>query len=162
MRDIDDDIHRIETVLATNIFEPQNSNQPLLTAAITEVIICLNDFLQKLKDFGFPVTFTDDVPIIDDIEDITDLTNKIRNALVHISSKTHFLNEHVKTGRNVIYYQKTTNNIVLGGTPLVCDYDDDVCFFFGKIKIYLHRHILRALAEAKANLALFKKTIPPI
>lgn len=28
------------------------------------------------------------------------------------------------------------------------DYEDDVCFFFGKAKIYLSRHIIRAYKEA--------------
>ncbi len=152
MLDIDNGIRRIEAVLATDIFTQKHDKHPLATAAITEVMICLNDLLQKTKKFGFPVTFTEDVVIVGTVKDITDLVNDVRNTLCHIPSKTRFLEENLKVGKVVLYGK--VRGLTLGTTPISSDYADDVCFIFGKVKIYLFRHIYRALIEAKFNVTL--------
>lgn len=54
-------------------------------------MICLNDLLQKAKDFNVPVTFADDIAFTGKVKNITDTVSMIRNALCHIPSKQHIL-----------------------------------------------------------------------
>lgn len=150
--EIKDDINRIEIILGTRIFTRTNSEHPLFKSAFIELMICLNDLLQKAKDFKVPVTFTDDIVFTGKVENITDTISMVRNALCHTPSKQHILGDNfqLKATFNV-NWGKTGMNI--NGVFIGSDYADDVSFHFGKHKIYLYRHIYRALEEVKINLA---------
>lgn len=153
--DIQDDVSRIETVFATNILSPENSRHPLLRAAFTEIMIFLNDLLQKAKDFNIRITFNEDMTLIGKVNDITDTVNTIRNAVCHIPSKTHLFDDtnNIRATFNVAYgYQ--LNFMSINGVKIGSDYSDDVCFWFGKFKIYIYRHIHRAKEEAKISFTL--------
>ncbi len=151
--DIETDLNRIEDVFATGIFTPNKfSENPFLSAAITEVLICLNDLLQKSKDVGLPVTFTDDVRTIGGVKDITVLVNKVRNVRCHIGSKSQIINGTDKIGMAIIPGEKSMK---IGDVEMKSDYDNDLLFVFGEFSIYLHRHIVRAYQEVKANLIQF-------
>lgn len=145
--DIQDDVYRIESVIATNIFAPENSSHPLISACITEILVCLNDLLQKCKDCGGRITFTDDLILTPKVKDITDTMAMLRNAVCHITSKTHFVNTNKFTG-NIIY---GTGNMKLNEFIFESKYCDDVCFNFGEFSLFLVRHILRAVFEAKVS-----------
>ena len=41
---------------------------------------------------------------------------------------------------------------------MTSDYDDDICIFFGDQKIYLVRHIIRAVKEAELYLKEYYRT----
>lgn len=148
--EIKSDIKRIKATLESNIFAPENSGHPLLEASFTELIVCLNDLLQKAKDLGVPVTFSDDIVKMDKVNDITDTVSKIRNAVCHISSPLRF---HTKTEQQMI----NISFVVLYGKvsfakideiEIRSDFADDVCFMYGAFKLYLNRHIIRAYVEA--------------
>lgn len=155
------DISRIENVLKANVFTLDNWKHLLRMAAFTELIICLNDLLQKAKDLQVAVTFTDDIP--PEITrkdgkaiDITDFVAMVRNAVCHVSSGTHFLiktEEHrIKSAYDIIYGKRSLTELGDGQMLGQTLYDDDLCFNFGKLQLYFHRHILRAFEEAKSNL----------
>lgn len=120
-------------------------------SAFTELIICLHDLLQKCRKSGVPVEFTEAVDITSDVANVADLVASIRGAVCHITSKTHQLHdEGGKFTFNVSY--GATTLAVIGDTEIKSEFNDDVCFFFGKRRIYLNRHIIRAFEEAKTNL----------
>lgn len=145
------DVRRIQEILKTNIFAPENAMHPLKQSAFTELMICLHDLLQKCKKSSVPVEFTEAVDITADVSNVTDLVSSIRGAVCHITSKTHQLHdEGGKFTFNVNYGAGTFG--LIGCVEIRSDFADDVCFFFGKRRIYLKRHIIRAFEEAKANL----------
>lgn len=160
--DITNDIKRIQAVLETDIFEPNNRTNPLKQAAFTEIIVCLHDLLQKAKGLKVPITFRDDIPqnILNKAGnpmDITDYVSFIRNAVCHISSKTNTLSKtdkhEIGVTFSIIRGKVGPLFFIEGKTFLESPYEDDFCFVFGNHKLYYHRHILRAYAEAVQNLS---------
>ncbi len=158
--DIESDISRIENILTSGIFDVENSRHPLKNAAFIELMVCLNDLLQKAKDLNVPVAFTDDIPSEITRKDgnsinITDFVSMVRNAVCHIPSGTHFLiesEEHQIKSTFIIIRGKVDSLIMLGGEPLIQSlYEDDFCFNFGKLVLYYKRHILRSFVEARNN-----------
>ena len=122
-------------------------------------MICLNDLLSKIDNVttdsgeNFRVAFTDNIELIeDDIGDITDLVSRIRNAACHMSSDIRIVNEpevggvvsfvfNIVEGKSRI---KVINDFVIE-----CEFEDDIAIYYGVLRIYLKRHIHRALDEAK-------------
>ena len=157
--DIRSDIERIEIVLAQFPFAPVNCRNPFRQAALTEILVCLNDLLQKARDLNTPVTFIDGIPPEVTLKngkpiDITDYVNMIRNAVCHVSSGTHILVHSkvykLKSSYNIIYGNKGSAVVTSDGESLFQPlYADDFCFNFGRLLLYYNRHILRAFNEAK-------------
>lgn len=143
--EIERGIRRVAELLSTGVFDAPVL-QVFQESVFTELMIRLNDLMQKLKQLGKRISFTDD---IGSVGDITDLINKIRNAVCHIESGEHLLDKErkVKFTFNVAYGK--ANVALINGKQVTSDYEDDICFFFGEHKIYLKRHIIRALQEAQ-------------
>lgn len=149
--EISTDERRITTILKTDIFDKTNEHHPLLASAITEVMICLNDLLQKCAAVGARIEFKDEVDVTVGIADVTDLVRIVRNTVCHIASPNHRLVEpDIRFTFNAVYQRKQYYH--LGKLVMASDYDDDVCFFFGTLRIYLRRHIIRAFRDAEKNL----------
>lgn len=162
--DITSNISRIETILSTDILAPHNKNHPLLWSAIIETIICLHDLLQKLRklkaDNGFTIfdakiRFNDDLTKTAKQLDITDTVGLFRDALCHIGSNTHFFEKDMLISYSILYgktkafgWDDRENS-----SNIESDYPDDICFYIGKYRLYLKRHILRALFKAKIRFA---------
>jgi len=144
------DILRLETILNCGIFNQEQFSHPLRQSAFTELMICLNDLLQKSKNEGLRIAFTDNVDITPDISDITDLVNTIRNAVCHIHSPSHMLTDTIKFTFNTAYGKGAVAKI--NDIVITSDFPDDIAFFFGKERIYMKRHIHRAFLEAKDKL----------
>ena len=163
--DIQSDIERIERILGTYIFYLENRKHPLRFAAFTELMVCLNDLLQKAKDLGVPVSFDDDVQ--QNIKtkggatpNITDLVNALRNAICHISSPLNLIpNEIGATIKQVFFvgYGKFEPVFYVRDKPVgqSSKYEDEITIAYGDIQIYYFRHIHRAYKEAKENLLPF-------
>lgn len=145
------DVRQINQIIKSGVFAIENSRHPLLQSAFTQLMICLSDLLQKCKKYEVPVNFTDAVDITADVANVTDLVSSIRGAVCHITSKTHQAQEAGgKFTFNMVYGGGKFGEI--GGFEVKSDFADDVCFFFGRRRIYLNRHIIRAFEEAKENL----------
>lgn len=160
--DIRSDISRIKTVLDTKIFEREFRQNPLLRAAFTELIVCLNDLLQKAKAMGVPVTFNDEIPRSVNAKsttqpNITDFVSVVRNIICHVPSKNAFAVEtELQALKNPfsIVDPPEIPSAVINGIPLFePKYHDDFCFTVGQFMLYYNHHILRALREAKVSLA---------
>ena len=149
--DIENDIDRIEKLIKTNIFQPNHSDSIFMRSAFIEVLICLRDLMRKTEESSSRICFTDDVILTPNVKDVSDLIRYVRDALCHMESQNHFVAKTKTKATFNIAYRKG-NFMKIGDINLSSDYDDDVCFFFGEQRIYLKRHILRALTEAKQKL----------
>lgn len=140
-------ILRIEAILKSDIFLPQNSGHPLRESAFIELMICLRDLMKKVEDHATRISFKDDINTDKDTKDITDTIIHVRNAICHLNSGKR----HVDKNKNRVSFCSMTGKgciMKIGDIELRSDYDDDICFFYGKHRLYLKRHIIRAFSEA--------------
>jgi len=141
---IQSNIRDIKTLLDTGVF-----NASILRLfqepTFVSIVLKLNDLLQKYNQIGKRINFTDDIPS----GDITDLVNRIRNAICHLDSDENLLDSEAQ--------MKFVFNMIIGkgeainmGNKAVAksDYEDDIAFFYGENCLYFKRHLLRVLKEA--------------
>ncbi|UCG16637.1 MAG: hypothetical protein JSV19_01100 [Phycisphaerales bacterium] len=157
-RDIQSSFRRVEELLQSGIFEPQNCASPLVMAALTELLILVRDLMAKAEKFANPITFTDDVNVTEKVTNVSQAIKFIRDAICHVDSENRNHDEcYARLSYNIAYGKRALAKI--GQVEIRSDYEDDVCFFFGSQKLYLGRHIIRAYEEAKAELVpLMRKT----
>ena len=149
--DISNSLNRIEELLQCDIFEPQNSTSPLVTSALTELVILVRDLMAKAKKYAAPVEFADDVNATGKVKNVSDAIKFVRDAVCHVDSGNHDHEEcNARLSFNIAYGKWSFAKI--GPVELKSDYEDDVCFFFGSQKLYLKRHIIRAYEEARKKL----------
>lgn len=153
--DIYSGFDNIAKILETDIFSPENSNSPFVHASFIYVLIHLRDLMYKSIKYAHKrIDFTDDVVQFEidriKVSDVTDLIQFVRNAICHPETTHHYLDDDIKATYNIVYGKG--NLMSFNGISLKSNYSDDVCFFFGKAKIYLNRHIIRAYYEAKEAL----------
>ena len=130
-------------------------------AALTLLSIKLNDVLQFLKENDSRVSFRDPTDIASG--DVTDYVNNIRNVCCHISSpESKMFKSHIEVlFATVMPGDKAHFNFpeVAGGTEIVHEnpYKDDKLFFYGQHRIFLERHLIRAIKEARMILTNIAK-----
>lgn len=137
--------------MSCGIFHPDNSGNILFRAAFIEMLIALRDLMYKSQKFASRISFTDDVPQSEKVKDVSDLIKYVRDALCHPDSDNHYIEKgNIKATFNVAFGK--ANLMKIGDFEQKTLYEDDICFFFGSVGIYLKRHILRAYKDAKSNL----------
>lgn len=112
-------------------------------AAFALLMVSMKDALQILAKSNLRVSFTDDIPV----GDITDLISNMRNAICHVGSPLRHMDEYNNT---------LSFGVAIGAAGLISgpDYElsnpyaDDVAFFYGKHRVFLKRHCHRACKEA--------------
>jgi hypothetical protein len=149
-QDCESDIRKIKELLSCGIFEQQNAGNILRSAAFIELIICLRDLLHKTEKYAKRITFTDDVMTNEYVHDITDAVTAIRDACCHIDSFKRKFDERIRGAFIVVYGKISVGHV--GDLHLKSDYADDIAFFYGKNRLYMKRHIIRAFQEAHALL----------
>src|SRR3989304_6845805 len=155
-QDCELNIHRIEELLSCGIFEPANARNILQPAAFIELMICLRDLLHKTEKYANRLSWADDVMTKEYVHDITDAVTAVRDACCHIDSfKRLFDDRGNRCSFMVIYGKRKLAKI--GDLELKSDYEDDIAFFYGKNRLYMNRHIVRAFKEARA---LLKPMLP--
>ena len=143
--EIKESFGHIDELLKSQIMERGPASVAM--AGLTLVLILLNDLLQKAAQDGMRIAFSDDVDPAWG-RDITDLVNKMQNAVCHVSSGDRRVGE-IRYSFNVL---SPGAGIVHDGKRIACDYPDDVAFNYGGKRIYLFRHIQRAAQEAADTL----------
>jgi len=130
---------RAKRLYASGIF--MDNRSLLRQSAFVEILIKLNYCLQYLSAQDKRINFTDDI----DDGDVTDLINTARNCACHIT------NDNNKIDTNIFIYNIVQGHvpeaIVINGYTLGSDYDNEVAFFYGKYRVYLHRHIGKVIDE---------------
>lgn len=116
-------------------------------ATITLLLIQLSDLLQKANSEGHRVAFTDDIDARSNEPDVTSLITNARNAACHVTSGFH------KMDSSKLKYLMVRGNYPAAfqseGETYGCDFADDVAFFFGIKRVYVQRHLMRALFEVE-------------
>ncbi|NIF72781.1 hypothetical protein F3J16_21725 [Burkholderia sp. Ap-962] len=135
-----------------NVFDPDQRGNPALQSVIIHQLICLNDLLQKASKDGARVNFSDHVTQTDKIKDVTDLVRECRNAACHIGSTL----SDVDFGKFAfVAIRGKGDAIVFNGEPAAGnEFDDDIAIYYGNMRIYVRRHIARALREVKTALRI--------
>ena len=149
--DISNSCRELNAIIESGIFSQTNIQNPLLKASFAYTLVLLRDLICKANKYGSTkVNFTDDIRINNTIKNIDDLIKYVRDALCHLNSPNHYIENNIKFSFNVAFGK--ANVAKIGDLELNSLYEDDICFFFGSQKIYLNRHILRAFNEAKKSL----------
>ncbi|WP_374391593.1 hypothetical protein [Sphingopyxis sp.] len=144
--DVTVSILSIKQIIETGILTPHNSSHPFFRPCVGQILIELRDLLHKADRLGKRVTFCDDVlPKDGKQRDVTDLITDCRNAVCHISSGIHIFEQNKFTFNVVAGY--FPNAISINGHTMGCDYADDIAVLWGSLRLYVHRHLLRAFVE---------------
>lgn len=146
-QDIESDLFRIDALLSTGIFRPECSGHPLLASAFTELVIVLRDLLHKCERYARRIDFTDDVIQNDYVRDVTDAVTAARDACCHVDSFKRTFDDRGNRGSFIVMYGKGTA-VAIGDLNLGSDYEDDTAVWFGTNRLYLGRHVIRAVEEA--------------
>lgn len=151
--EIETSIQRCIDIFNSEIFANENFRSPLIEPCVIMLLIKMNDVLQKLREDGKRIDFTEDVQFINGIKDVTDLINKARNAACHISSGANYVAPQKRVFASV--WGRCPQALNIDGALYGSDYEDDIAFFHGPLRVYLKRHLHRALLEVidiyKAN-----------
>jgi hypothetical protein len=145
-RDLREGVHRALSVCAaisnTNFIHAEPGW--ITSATFTYLMINLKDALMALDHMGERVSFRDEVGIDGDI---TDLVRELRNAVAHNGSVLRLFDKEreLESSFNVIEGAHTLG--VINGFEITNPHKDDVAFFVGRMRIYLVRHIRRAIDE---------------
>lgn len=139
-----------ETQRCAELFNSQifTKHQIFTQSAFIEILVRLNYILQELNKKNNRIIWADDVQIDQNIKDITDLVNNLRNAACHSDSPRNYIsNSSIKFVFNT-FVGKCPNAVKIGeNISLDNEYQDDVAFYYGDKKIYLVRHIKKLLEE---------------
>lgn len=144
-RDLQCEMQRCAVLFDSNVLADHTT---FTQSAFIEVLIRLNYVLQKLADHSIRINWTDDVQVVQNIGDITDLVNNLRNAACHSDSPSNYIsNTTIKFVFNT-FVGRNPNAVQFGQSQtLGNEYKDDIAFYFGDKRIYLIRHIKRLLEE---------------
>lgn len=149
--EVEDNMHRIERLINSGIFNEVNSGNLFVKSAFIDVLICLRNLMSKSSKYSEPISFTNDVIITQKVKNVSELIKFVRDALCHPESINHLIpNTSTKASFNIVYGKGCI--LKIGEVTQNSEYDDDVCFFFGEQRIYLMRHIIKAFNMAKQNL----------
>jgi hypothetical protein len=149
--DVESAIGHIDKILGSGIFDPRNAGHPLFRAAFVDLLINLRDLMYKAEKYAARISFTEDVTVTQQVNDVTGLIKYVRDALCHPDSDNHYLEKgNIKASFNVIFGKGTL--LKMGDFEQSSPHQDDICFLFGSQRIFLRRHVLRAYDEAKSKL----------
>jgi hypothetical protein len=140
-------IFKINSLLNCGIFDIANSGNILQSAAFTELMVCLRDLLYKTEKYVKRVSFKDDIITNDYVHDITDAVTATRDACCHLNSFKQIFDEQGNRGSFIVIYGKGTF-AKFGDVEVKSEYEDDTAVFYGKNRLYINRHIVRAFKEA--------------
>lgn len=139
--DISSSISKCIKLFDSGIISPEHMNSPLFEAAVIQLLINMSDLLAKARVDGKRVNFTDDV--VGEL-DVTELVRRCRNAACHISTGEHMIEDLGKFTFNVVA-GKMPQAMEMNGVCYGSDYEDDIAVYYGDKRVYLRRHLLRAL-----------------
>lgn len=144
-RDLSMEARRCAELFNSQVF---TQHQIFTQSAFIEILVRLNYLLQELSKKGNRIVWTDDVQTDQNIKDITDLINNLRNAACHSDSPRNYIsNSSIKFVFNT-FVGRSPNAVKIGeNISLGNEYQDDIAFYYGDKRIYLVRHIKRLLEE---------------
>lgn len=137
---------RIEEVRTSGILTSDGVKSPLFKSAITELLIYINDMLQKADAMGLRVTLAEHLPDWTSVRDVTELVARCRDAACHVSSGQEFFERNKFSFALVVGL--VPEAVQIDGAHRGCDFEDDIAVFFGSYRLYLRRNLLDAYTLA--------------
>ncbi|MFD2572387.1 hypothetical protein ACFSUS_17235 [Spirosoma soli] len=148
-------LNRLHQILESDVFSPNRSSHatPSYEQAFAEVIQLLDDVLRQSDESGHRIDFINEVGVRGKIMDVTSLVGSMRRAIrLQTGAVASF-----EANQFNCYFNAGTGYFA-NGSFFDADHDDEVTFFVNDERIYLNRHIKRALQEAE--LAIVKSSAP--
>ena len=148
-RDLLMETQRCAELFNSQVFTQHLTQHQIFTqSAFIEILVRLNYILQELSKKDNRIVWADDIQTDQNIKDITDLVNNLRNAACHSDSPRNYIsNASIKFVFNT-FAGKCPNAVKIGeNISLGNEYQDDIAFYYGDKRIYLVRHIKRLLEE---------------
>ena len=151
---------RIEEIRKSGILSDAGLTNPLFKSAVIELLIYINDLMQKADAHGQRITVTDHLPDNVALRDVTELIAKCRDAACHVSAGLEFFERNKFSFALAV--GKVPDAVVIDGKAMGCDFDDDVAIFFGAYRLYLRRNLLDGYTLAvRALQSMFDLQTPP-
>jgi hypothetical protein len=117
-------------------------------ACVVQLLVNLHDLLQRARALGQPLVFNDLVEPLGEVNNITELVAKCRNAACHVWGRRR---SEGAAGWHAFRFHRIAGYcpraFAVEGRMLGCDYHDDVAVYYGHHRLYLKRHAGRALDE---------------
>ncbi|GAB3500761.1 hypothetical protein GCM10027341_26560 [Spirosoma knui] len=146
-------LNRLHQLLESDVFDENRVDDGACERAFVEIIPLLDDVLMQSEAAGQRIDFTKEVGVNGKIQDITSLVHGLNEQL---TAEKNALNTGSISQFNC--YHNAGTGYFANGVFFTVDHDGEVAFFVDKQRIYLNRHIKRALQEAEYYLT--KKSVP--
>lgn len=141
---------QFKNLVDTGILSSEGTRTPWFEPVITHLLILLSDLLKAADQLGHRCNFSEDILCVDprigsEINDVTDLIIKCRNSSCHISSKNMIFDTNKFKFCVIVGFNPSCFDI--NGKKMGCDYHDDIAVFWGPMRLYLKRNMMRAFAQ---------------
>lgn len=137
-------LNRLHQLLGSDVFDRNRPDDGACEQAFAEVIRLLDDLLRQSEAAGRRIDFINEVGVHGRLQDITSLVSHLHASLLP------------KPGASAPFaanqfncYYDAGNGYFANGVFFSADHDNEVSFFVGDQRIYLNRHIKRAVKEAE-------------
>ena len=160
-QDCERNIRRITQLIDSGIFNSDNCEHPLQQSAFIDLIICMRDLMLKTEKYTIRVNFVDDVLTNGYVKDVTDAITATRDACCHIDSFKKNFDSNGNRGEYMVAYGKCSL-LRMGDFEAKGEYEDDIAVFYGRNRVYMRRHILRAFYQAQSQLQPLLQSAGPL
>ncbi|UFH54863.1 hypothetical protein [Spirosoma sp. KNUC1025] len=139
---------RIHALMDSPLFKHDSSEITSWRPVFSELITLLNDVLHQADQLDKRVGFMDNVGVNGKIQDITSLVEWMHERLPNLPADQpgQLSDNHLNR-----YFDRGTGYFA-NGYFFTADFDDELAFFVDDQRIYLNRHIRRAITEAEKSL----------
>ena len=136
--------NRLHQLLGSDVFDRNRPDDGTCERAFVEVIRLLDALLHQSEASGLRIDFTKEVGVHGKVQDITSLVDALQASLPPAPGAFAV--------NRFNCYHDAGNGYFANGVFFTADYNDEVAFFVDDQRIYLNRHIKRAMQEAEAQL----------
>lgn len=135
-------LNRLHQLLESDVFERSRPNDGTCELAFVEVVQLMDNLLQQSEQLGHRIDFINEVGVHGKIQDVTALVGDMRRKLVaEANAPMHFAINQFNC------YHDAGTGYFTNGFFFSADHNNEVAFFVDDQRIYLNRHIKRALQE---------------
>ena len=138
---------RVHELMESPVFN-RDSAEDDWKASFAEMIALVDDLLIQSQRMGKRIDFYEGVGVTGKVQDITSLVTWMRACLP--DSTAHFSNK--QTDHRLNRYFDEGTGYFANGSFFTGDHDDELAFYIDDQRIYLKRHLMRAVYEAESNL----------
>lgn len=147
-------LNRIHALLESRTFARDSPDDGPWKLPFAELIGLVDDLLSQSERSGKRINFYEGVGVGGTIQDVTSLVGELRAAL---PSPPEVFQGNVPGVRLNRYFDRGWGHFS-NGVFFTVEFDHELAFFVDHRRIYLNRHLRRAVTEAEAHLN--RATVP--